>query len=303
MADVPVYPESRVWLSCSAALANRGRLDSAAVCAHRCLNLTPGDAEVLTHLGSIQYRMKRYEEAADLLRKARKADPNYSANANILAMVKLTLGDASEFQSKVNEIIARGAAAGPLRQPPQWADAPAPARRKRGAPFLQQRTEKLYLEITAKPALMWRQPVEVWRGLALTNIRAAAALKHGRDLPYPLVRHVLEGLCGYFNLDRPIDTNDLPAMIEIARRTDAGMRRNRAAKDLAEQTEPNARLSNAVYNRLRKNFGVHEHVYRMIAASGDIGAAIDRLMVELERWSIQELDFAAVFEVFSREHR
>jgi Flp pilus assembly protein TadD len=77
--------------------------------------MRPGDPEVLAHLGSIQYRMKRYEKAVDLLQKAREADPNCWANADLLAAIKQTLGDSAESQSQTNELIARDRAAGPPR--------------------------------------------------------------------------------------------------------------------------------------------------------------------------------------------
>jgi hypothetical protein len=122
------------------------------------------------------------------------------------------------------------------------------------------------------------------------------------DLPYPVVRHVSEGVCKELNLERLGGRDYLPEMIEIARLTQGGATLHHAAKEVAHTSQTNARDRYAMQERLRKSFTDHEQLYRMIAASADVEVTIDGMVVELERWSIQELDFAAVLQDMIREH-
>jgi len=177
-----------------------------------------------------------------------------------------------------------------------------PATARKGRPSREQQMEKLYGEIRAKSALMWSQPLLVWRGLALTNIWAAAAVDLGPDLAYPVVRHVIEGISSELGLRRPGGSDDLPEMIEIARLTDDGATLHHAASEVAHKRATNARDRYAMQERLRKAFPKHEGLYRIIGASDDIEVLIDTMILQLERWSIQQQDFVVVAQDFARRH-
>jgi len=99
-------PEPNLWLSWAGATASRGMLPAARVYACKALHLAPGDADVLAHLGSIQFRMERYDEAAASLEEAQSITPQSWTIAYLLAATKFALADLANSEVQFTKAIA-----------------------------------------------------------------------------------------------------------------------------------------------------------------------------------------------------
>ena len=316
-------PEPNLWLSWAGATASRGMLPDARVYACKALHLAPGDADVLAHLGSIQFRMERYDEAAASLEEAQSITPQSWTIAYLLAATKFALADLANSEVQFTKAIAdcpddatrrllfapmaypilaagdyvRGLTLRDQHRPGSPTAAPPAAHPRRGRPRWNERVDAICEKVWAHPKLgamsrTWENPLLAWRALALINIRHAAAFEP--DLPYPVARHIMSEISRCFEAADPGGYDDLLNHVELARRTGDGMTLNNAAGQIAHESEANVRLQNALHKRLRQSFGKHADLYRLIAVDPNTRAAIDRLIVEHERRSIRALAVAAV---------
>jgi hypothetical protein len=303
-------------------------LPAARVYACKALHLAPRDAEVLEHLGAIQFKMERYDEAAASLQEAQSISPQTWTIAYLLAVTKFALADLAASEVQFTKAIAnapddttrrvlfahmaypilaagdyaRGLALRDQYRPAPTAAAPPAARPRRGRPRWDERVDAICEKVWAHPKLAamtfaWENPLLAWRALALINVRRAAALEP--DLPYPVARYIMSEVSRCFEMADPGGHDDLLNHVELARRTGAGMTVNDAAGQIAHESTANVLVQSALHKRLRLSFGPHADLYRLIAAERSTGAAIDRLIVDHERRSIRALAVAAVSLVFA----